>query len=436
MPLPPGRMGLPLLGETLAITSDIFGFLETRLRRYGPVFKSGVFGRRVVFLTGIEGAEAFYAPENITRADAHPFPLVDLFGGINMEMYDGPRHFALKSMALEAFGTDALSGYLPDMQRLIESTLHRLSQSDEFPAVAELRRLAIEAICFNVMGLPPGPETEAITQDYGSVLTGLISLPVPVPGGPYGRARAARDRLLARIRQVIRDRRAEPGIDGISRMLNARAADGRTYTDDEAVLEVHHIVIAGFIVYALMAEAIRQLAEQPALKARCEAEVREHAPTGPLTLEALSKLRLSTQIILEAKRCVPLVPVAFGRAQRTFTCGGFDVPDGWTVYLALTLNNQDPAIFEDPGRFDPDRFGPERAEHKKHPMAFIPQGADPPTSHRCLGLEYSTVLSVTFLALLVRRYEWELPPQILEYNWRTLPPQPRDGLRVSLRVRV
>lgn len=434
LPAPPGRMGLPLVGETPAFLSNIFRFLEDRQRRHGNVFRSHVLGRRIVFLAGTEGAAAFYDPENITRADAHPFPLVDLFGGINMEMYDGPRHLALKSMALTAFDHAALAGYLPDMQHLIESTLSRLARVGEFSAVVELRRLSIEAMCGNVLGLPPGPATDAITRDYGTVLTGLLSVPVSVPGSPYWRARAARDRLLARIHEVIRARRARPGADGLSRLLTATAADGRTYTDDEAALEVHHMVIAGFIVYALMAEAMRRLAEQPALRERCAAEVREHAPAGPLTMEALSKLRLATQVILEAKRWVPLVPLAFGRARRAFTCGGYRVPDGWTVYLALSLNNRDPAIYTDPDRFDPDRFGPQRAEHRRHPMAFIPQGAEPPTGHRCLGLDYSTILSVAFLALLVRGYEWELPPQDFAFNWKTVPPQPRGGSRVRLRA--
>ena len=81
--------------------------------------------------------------------------------------------------------------------------------------------------------------------------------------------------------------------------------------------------------------------------------------------------------------------------------------------------------------FDPDRFA--RGEHRKHPMAFIPQGAEPPTGHRCLGLDYATFLSVAFLVLLLRGYDWELPPQNLEYDWQKLPPEPRDGLRVRLR---
>lgn len=427
-------MGLPLLGETLAFLSNPFRFLEDRQKRHGNVFKSSVFGRKTVFLAGTGGAEAFYNAENISRSKAHPFPVVDLFGGINMGMQDGPRHFALKSIALTAFDPSAISGYLPEMQRLIESTLSRLSDGGEFPAIVDLRRLAIEVIGANVMGLRPGRDTEAITADYVTLLAGFVSVPLPVPGTAYGRARAARGRLMSRIRGAVQERRARPAIDVLSRLLLAKASDGSGYTDEEAALEVHHFVIAGFIVYALMAEILRRLAEQPELRERCLTEVREHAREGPLTLAALSKLQHSTRVILEAKRSVPLVPIVFGRARRAFSCNGFHVPEGWIVFLALSLNNKSPDIFKEPHRFDPDRFA-ERAEHRKHPMAFIPQGAEPATGHQCLGLEYSTVLSAAFLTLLVRGYEWELPAQDLDYNWKRLPPEPRDGLRVRLRPR-
>jgi cytochrome P450 len=208
--LPPGTMGLPFIGETLAFGRNPFRFLDDRHKRYGNVFKSSLFGRKIVFLAGTEGAEAFYNAENISRADAHPFPLVQLFGGINMEMYDGPKHFALKSMALQAFDHAAIAGYLPDMQRLIEAKLAQLAHTGEFSAIAELRRLAIEVICGNVLGLAPGPETDAMTHDYGVVVPGLIAIPLPLPGTTYGRAIAARDRLLGRIRQAIAERRRGP----------------------------------------------------------------------------------------------------------------------------------------------------------------------------------------------------------------------------------
>src|SRR5438093_5958151 len=172
-------MGLPVVGQTLGFVRNPFRFLEEAHRRYGNVFKTGVAGHKVVFLAGLEGAEAFYDPDNIGRDHAHPFLLVDTFGGTNFEMYDGPRHLALKTMALRAFDHEALAGYLPDMQGLIESTLDRLAKRRDFSATVELRRLAIESICHNIVGLEPGPETEALTHDYGVLLAGLAA-PVPL----------------------------------------------------------------------------------------------------------------------------------------------------------------------------------------------------------------------------------------------------------------
>jgi cytochrome P450 len=432
-PLPPGSMGLPLVGETLAFGHNPWAFLQERRQRHGNVFKSSLFGRKIVFLAGTEGSEAFYNDENISRANAHPFPLVQMFGGINMEMYDGPRHFALKSMALTAFDAAAIAGYLPDMQHLIEAKLEQLSQAGEFSAIAELRRLAIEVICGSVLGVAPGPQTEAMARDYATVVPGLIAIPLPLPGTTYSRAIAARNRVLAHIRAAIAEKRRKPGADALSRLLTAKAADGRTYTDDEALLEAHHMVIAGFIVYGLMCETVRRLAERGELRARCADEVRQHAASGPLIMEGLSKLTTATNVVLESKRHVPLVPIAMGRAQKTFVCGGCRIPQDWSVYLALSLINSDCTIYTRPEEFDPDRFA--RGEHRKHPMAFIPQGAEPPTGHRCLGLDYSTVLSLAFLALLVRGYDWELPPQDIDYNWQKVPPEPRDGLRVRLRAK-
>ncbi len=430
--LPPGSLGTPYFGEAWAFIQSPFLFLDERRKQHGAMFKSRVLGRNIVFLSGIKGAETFYDRETIDRVNAHPWPLVELFGGVNMEMYDGPRHLALKSMAIGAFGRSALAAWLPTIETLTGETLARLADGPEFSATAELRRLAVDEIAANVLGLEPGPVTETMTRDCALTLLGLVSVPFVFLQSTYARAHAARNRLLALIRQTIAARRKEPRDDGLSRMLKARAADGRTYTDEEALLEIQHILLGGIIVFALMVEAMRQLAEQPRLLAQCAAEIDATAGAGPLTLEMLANLPAANRVVLEAKRFVPLVPLAFGRAIRDFTFGGFDVPKGWAVHLALWLNNRDPATFADAGKFDPDRFAPPRAETEKHPLAYLPQGAGPRTGHQCLGLDYSTVLVLAFIVHLVRDYRWQLPAQRLDTDWSKLPPEPSEGLRVRL----
>src|SRR4029078_8402274 len=111
---------------------------------------------------------------------------VRLFGGTNFEMYDGPRHVALKSMAVRSFDRDSIAGYLPEMQRTIEADLASMATEDEVRAVDRLREMAARAICANVLGLAPGEATTALTHDYATTLAGLKAVPFPVPGTAFG----------------------------------------------------------------------------------------------------------------------------------------------------------------------------------------------------------------------------------------------------------
>jgi cytochrome P450 len=430
LPLPPGSMGLPLLGQTLDMVKNPYEFLESRRKRYGNVFRSSVLGRKVVFVSGPEAMSAFLDTANITRERAHPSHVRDLFGGINMNMFDGPRHRALKAMALAGFDLAAIDTYLPDMRTHVRATLARLAGEGAFRAVDAFKAMSIELICKNVMSLDRGPVTEAITRDYDKVMTGMINLPIPLPGTKFSAARAARDRIFTVFREQIALHRARPHDDGLGRILAARSGD-KTYTDDEALLELHHVIIAGFIVYGLLTELLQRLDADPALRAQLTDEVRGLDDAADVA--RLSGLRRAGHAVLEAKRRAPILPLVFGKAARTFALGAYRIPEGWDVYLALSLSNMDPALFREPDRFDVDRYGDARAEHGKHEHAFVPQGGGPPTGHKCLGADYSTFVALVFLAELLPRYTWSFPPQDLERVWNMTPPEQRDGLRVTLR---
>jgi len=443
-PLPPGDAGLPLLGETLPFLRDGFGFVASRTARHGPIWQTRILGRRTAVLAGPDASGRFIDSE-VQRAGAMPPHVQELFGGSSLPLLDGDPHLSRKTFILQAFTRDALAGYLPVIERMAAEALERWSAQEEIAWIPELKRLSIEVICATVMGIPPGAETEALRADYQLVLRAFSHLPVPLPGTAYSRGRAALARILARFEAAIADHRREPRNDGLSRILAATDGAGRQIGVEECKVELHHLIIAGLIVFAELAAIVQQLTLHPDVRARLEAEVgglpedRESGGAGAgsgLTHEALAGAPYLLQVVMEVKRLCPILPVLFGKARQSFEFKGRTVPAGWMVLWAHRASHVTAEIYPDPERFDPERFAPERGEHRRHPYAFVPHGAGPAHGHRCPGTDFATTLMQVFTVLLLRGYTWELPAgQDLDYDWSLIPPEPKDGLRARLRRR-
>lgn len=63
LPLPPGSFGLPAIGETISFLRDS-DFNEKRHKRYGSVFKTHIFGRPTVMMSGAEANEFLLTNDN------------------------------------------------------------------------------------------------------------------------------------------------------------------------------------------------------------------------------------------------------------------------------------------------------------------------------------------------------------------------------------
>ena len=430
-PLPPGRNGLPLLGETLAFAKNPFRFIEERLAAHGRVFRTIVLGRTTVVLAGPEAAARFIDPGVIMREGSMPPHVQELFGGRSLPLLDGDVHGARKKLVLQAFTREAMTAYLPALQQSVERSCERWSSAGEIPWLDELKRLSIEVICTTVIGMQPGAEMDGLRRDYGILTSGFATLPVNLPGTRYRKALQARDRILAILLARVRERRQTPANDGLSRIL-AAVISPAALTDEDAALELHHIVIAGFIVFAELGAIVQQLTAHPEVRAKLEEEIAARTPSGAVTLEALMAMPYLLSVVNEVKRLCPIIPAVFGKTKQRLDFDGVSVPPGWMVMWALRPSHVGQSAYSDPERFDPDRFSPARAEDKRHEHAFAPQGAGPVTGHRCPGLDYATYLMEIFTIVLLRGYGWELPPQSFDIDWSKTPPEPVEGLRARI----
>lgn len=435
-PLPPGATGLPLLGDTLTFLKDGFSFVEQGARKHGPVFRTSLFGRPTAVITGPEASGLFIDGGRVQRADSMPAHIETLFAGRSLPLLDGDTHRERKRFVMAGFTEDALASYLETMQRLSREALAGWAAKPEVRLVDGFKRLAIETICLTVLGLARGPALDAVLADYAIVLPGFASLPIPLPGTAYTRARQALSRILAVFETLIKEHETAPKDDGLSRILAARTGDGRAIDLEDLKRELHHVVVAGLIVWAWFVTAVKELSENAAIRERLLGEIRAKAPEGALTLETLARMHELQMISMEIRRLSPVVHVFFGKARETFTFGGFTVPKGWMVLWGHRSSHVRPEIYANPDAFDPSRFAPPRAEHLRHEHAFVPNGAGPPTGHKCAGFEFAPLMLQVFLVELTRGYDVALAkPQDLGYDWSRIPPEPKEGLRASLKRR-
>ncbi len=433
-PLPPGSEGLPLIGETPAFIRDMFGFIRARTEKHGPIFRTSILGQRTIVISGADITDQWLDSKLVQRSGSFPKNVQELFGGASLPLLDDEAHRTRKELVMQALRRDALASYLPRLEKNVERAFARWVAAGELRWIDELRRLAIEGICGAMLGDIEG-EIAGILADYSEIGSGFTALPIPLPFTTYSSALKARDRILARWRTLIEARAANPTDDGVSRLLAARTESGAKLAHDELALELHHIVLAGMIIFAEFAATAIALDKLPEVRRKVAKEIAEVAPSSPLTPQLLSKMPYSMQIVMETKRHCPNVPVSFGKARQTFELGGYTIPKDTFVFMAVVQNNMNKDVWTNPETFEPERFGDARKEHARHPHALQPQGAGPELSHRCAGVDFSSMFMQLFTIHLVRDHVLSLPPQDLSLRMSMMPPEPKDGLRATIRRR-
>lgn len=448
--LPPGRVGAPLLGQTLAVMRDPFGFVDRGFEAHGgSIFRTHLFFRPAVVIAGPEAAELWLDEDRIVREASPPPHMVELFGGVNLSVMDGAPHKERKSMMMAAFGRAALEDYLPRIDAIVTRRLAAAAQKEQFAGIAEFRDLAVESICSCVLGIEDQNELRSLVDDYSELIAGFLAVPIAFPGSRFSKARSAKDRILRRFRAYLETRTgkkgkpsgaADSGVDGSASDTGVGFRDGiermlkAGMTPDVMAVELHHSVVAGYIVFAHLAGIILRLAHEPKHAAALREEIDAHAG-APITLQTLAtQMPQLLHFVLEVKRITPVLPFSFGRARREFEFKGHRVPQGWMVLRAITASNFW-TPFAKPREFAPERFDAPRLEHESHPHAYTPQGVGTPLDHKCPGLDLTTLVMQIFTIRLHGGYEIELPSQRLEFDPAAIPPEPRDGLQIRLRKR-
>jgi len=85
--------------------------------------------------------------------------------------------------------------------------------------------------------------------------------------------------------------------------------------------------------------------------------------------------------------------------------------------------------WDNPKKFDPDRFGASRLEHKRHAFSFVPFGGG---AHKCIGMHFAQMNAKCFMHQFLLKYRWQTPDNYNPTMQAVPMPRPADLLPLKL----
>lgn len=249
----------------------------------------------------------------------------------------------------------------------------------------------------------------------------VLGLPAWLPRPGRGSSNAAARRLRAVCAQVLAERRKAGGGGSMTdHLLMAKDPEtGKSLTDRQIVDAIVTFVGAGHETTSVaLSWTLWLLAHRPALQEALMAE--GGSVSGHVSASNIAKLDLHTRVIQEAMRLFPPVISVLRQTTRPVKVAGRALRKGDLVNLVSIAMHRNPAHWEDPTRFDPDRFLPE-AVKARHRFAYLPFGGG---ATMCIGWKLALMEATVLLFRLLQAYRIEALPDA---------PQPYPSVRITMR---
>ncbi|HWT49378.1 MAG TPA: cytochrome P450 [Mycobacterium sp.] len=277
----------------------------------------------------------------------------------------------------------------------------------------ECRKLTLRALGRSVLGMDLDERADEVGAALRASLAWVadrVSRPVNPPRWlPTRGQRAARQgndtlhRLAAEILHAVRvdpDREA-PLVRSLIDAIDPQT--GRPLTDDEICHELVLFMLAGHDTTATtLTYALWSLGHHRDIQERVRAEVAALGERA-LTPDDVAELSLTVRVLHEALRLCPPGAGTMRSATRDIVVDGHRVEAETIAVVSFYALHRDPALWEDPLRFDPDRFLPERSKGRSR-WQYLPFGGGP---RSCIGDHFAMLEATLALATIIRAAEIE-----------------------------
>ncbi|GAA4845305.1 cytochrome P450 [Pseudonocardia benzenivorans] len=314
--------------------------LLAALREHDPVHWSERY--RSWFLTRYDDVDAAlrdprfssdriapYRRARLERDDADP-AVRAAFGVLEdwMVFKDPPDHTRLRKLLSRAFTPRAVERVRPRVAELVEELLSEIAPRGHADLVGDFAYPLTASVVAELLGVPRADRD--VFKDWSDAIAGLVFGGMGDPQR-HSAGAAGMAELTAYLTELVARHEREPADDLLTALIQARDA-GDTLTHDEVVSTGVLLLFAGHETTTnLIGNGLLALLRHPGVPATADGLVEEVLRyDGPA--KTIARL-MATDVEVR------------GRTLRR----------GDRVFLCPSAANRDPAVFDDPDRFDPGR---------------------------------------------------------------------------------
>lgn len=422
----PTPRGLPLLGSALDLRRDLLGTMTRAMHEQGDLvrFVVGPPGRmRLVMYT------AFH-PDDVARVLSGEAPsyrkdnwiwreLAGWFGDGVLTSQDD-RWTRQRRLIAPIFTLRRVAGYVSVMAEeargLVERWEPTAFSGGRVDLHLEMMRVTLRVVARVLFGSDIDQAVPVIHRAFPAIeehvlkrMTSPLRPPQTWPTPGNRRAARARRALYEVCDDLIARRRASPtgNKDLLSALLDARDPETGEGLDDAEIRDQLLIfLLAGHETTATtLTFTFNLLGRHPDVQDRVRYEADEVLGDREPTAEDTPTLAYTGMVIKEAMRLYPPVYANGRLTARGDQLRGYDIPPGSEVLISPWATHRHPGFWEDPERFDPERFRRER-EAQRHRYAYFPFGGGP---RACLGQHFSSMEAAVVVSSVLRAYRLTSP---------------------------
>jgi len=383
--IPPGPQ------EKYTVGDDLLVWMDRQFTVFGDIYKASIYGASVYAIRDAEFAHHVLVENWQNYLKGQAIRRVALLLGNGLMVSKGDLWKRQRRMIQPTFNHESIGRSIALITAVNMELLRKwqlaAQRNESVNVTRDVSRMALEVVLRFILGddyEQVGSHFDLLSQEPARNIEFVFSF-----------------RALGKIILQVVDRRrkdASKSADALGMLMQAHdPQSGEFMHDNQLIDEVLTLIVAGHETTASTLNWVWYLISQdPEVEQRLSNELNIQK-TYP-EIADLYQCLFARQIIDETMRLYPAGWVVTRKALRDDRLGEYFVPAGTEIYIALYFIQRHPSLWEEPNRFDPDRFRPDNSKHR-HRLATMPFSAGP---RNCIGEHFARLEMQIHLMTIAR----------------------------------